>query len=347
MSNRYINQQTYNNFVYPNNNPKQYDVDIIHEINNNSVSGTVTNFSATTINATGITISFNYSWSKNNAEPYIKSSGSLEFMSVHLMGPTQNYFKPWRCVASNASINSSITGITGTRTIDLVPSDLGLSAFTNGNYQFEIRMIGKRAVYPICQTLSVTVPDPTPTPTPTHTLTPTPTATPGNTPTPTPTLTPTPTSTPASIFKSGATINVTDTGWIKYNTPSGMTYFQCTSLGTQVLSDCLECSTITYGYPFADLASWTLIDCGTSCSGASPTPTPTASPASSYLYYRLVSCQDYSEYWTYGLPSGTYSSGDRVEGSVGFFYVVSGSSSVYPTGTMITVTSTGEFGCPI
>lgn len=341
MSNRYINQQTYNNFVYPNNNVNQYDVEIIHEINNNSVSGTVTNFSATTINATGITVSFNYTWSKNGAEPYIKSNDSLEFMSVHLMGPTQNYFKPWRCVASNASIDNTITGATGTRTIDLLPSDLGLTVFTTGDYQFEIRMIGKRAVYPICQTLTVTVPNPTPTPTPTPTLTPTPTATPGAT----PTNTPTPTPTPASIYKSGATINVTDTGWIKYDTSSGTTYFQCTSLGTQVLSDCLDCTTITYGYPFADLASWTLIDCGSPCGGVSPTPTPTASPASSYVYYTLLRCSDYTTHYSQSYAYGTFDSGDRVEGSAGVYYVITGYIVSTPM-TQTYVYATGQFGCP-
>jgi len=57
MSNKYISQINKQNFVYPNNDIAEYDVDIIHDINNNSVSGTVTNFTATTVTTTGITYS--------------------------------------------------------------------------------------------------------------------------------------------------------------------------------------------------------------------------------------------------------------------------------------------------
>jgi hypothetical protein len=70
-----------------------------------------------------------------------------------------------------------------------------------------------------------------------------------------------------STYNSGVTINVTDTGWIRYDTssnPEGVTvYFG--SLGSTVLSGCVDCESIRYAYPFADLGSWTVITCGTAC----------------------------------------------------------------------------------
>jgi hypothetical protein len=71
--------------------------------------------------------------------------------------------------------------------------------------------------------------------------------------------------TPTSIYHSGITINITDTGWLKYDTATGTVYRQFTSLGNQDIPDCANCSTIRDGIPFADLASWTVVDCGVSC----------------------------------------------------------------------------------
>jgi len=79
------------------------------------------------------------------------------------------------------------------------------------------------------------------------------------------TLSPAPGTTPASPYTTGATINVTDTGWIKYDTASGTIYKQLTSTGNTVLTDCLDCTTIREGIPFADLATWTVVNCGSSC----------------------------------------------------------------------------------
>ena len=338
---KYIGQQSDNNFIYPNFDPQQYDVDIVHDINNNSVSGTVTNFSATTVNSTGITISFDYTWALNGAEPYIRSdNANMSILSVHMMAAGQDYFKPFRLVNSLASNNITGTTYSGTITDTFYPSELGLTSFTNGTYYYEVRMIGKRAVYPICSSFVVSTiiePTPTPTPTPSSTPTPTPTTT-GPTPTPTPTT--------GSIYTSGATLNVTDTGYIKYNTPTGQTYFYCSSLGTQVLTDCLDCTSITYGYPFADLANFTVINCGTSCGGVSPTPTPSAT-AESFGHYIMTDCQTYQTRYTQSLAYGTYNSGDRVQGSYGYFYVITGFTPSTPDPSLIfSVTATGDFGCP-
>jgi len=82
MSRKYIRQQILQDFVYPNNEVSQYDVDnIVHDINNNSVSGTVNSFSGTSVTATGITISYSATWNLNGAEPYISDSNLLHAIS--------------------------------------------------------------------------------------------------------------------------------------------------------------------------------------------------------------------------------------------------------------------------
>ena len=122
MSRKYIGQQSDYNFVYPNNDPKQYDVEIVHDINNNSVSGTVTNFTGTSISTTGMTISFNWSWTKNGAEPFISESGNINLLSVHMMSGDQNYFKPWRLVEYENNATTGSTSYTGTTSFTVLPS---------------------------------------------------------------------------------------------------------------------------------------------------------------------------------------------------------------------------------
>jgi hypothetical protein len=68
-----------------------------------------------------------------------------------------------------------------------------------------------------------------------------------------------------STYNTGVTINVTDTGYIRYDTPSGTvdTYFG--SLGSTVISGCVDCESIRYAYPLFDLGNWTIISCGSPC----------------------------------------------------------------------------------
>lgn len=206
MSRKYISELLSQNFVYPNNTVPEYDLDIIHDINNYSVSGTVTTFTGVLTSPSSITINMSGTWSLNGAEPYINQSGSINIFSVHMMGRTQNYYRPWSCVFEK-SIASGSTTNSFSETFTVTPSMIGVTSFVTGTYYFEVRMIGHRAVYPICVTASVTS-GPTATPLPTGTLTPTPTAsglgpTPTFTPTPTGTLTPTPTPSPTG----GVTLN--------------------------------------------------------------------------------------------------------------------------------------------
>ena len=154
---QYIKQLDDTNFIYPNNTIAEYDVSIVHQINNNSVTGVVNSFSNTAASSSSLSFSLNYTWTKNGADVFILDNGQLSLLSVHMMGASQSYYKPWRMVTNVSNINTSLTGSTATTTFTVTPSQLGLTTFTSGSYYFDIRFIGKRAVYPVCSTLNITV----------------------------------------------------------------------------------------------------------------------------------------------------------------------------------------------
>lgn len=279
MVKKYVKGRVYDNFVYPNNDINIYDVELNTTSipNDYAVSGNVTNFTAVTTNSTGITFDFDYTWvNPNSGAVVINDNNDQMLLSVHLMVPEKQYYKPWTTVAYDyynigpQPWTGGITSATGSLTFTVYPSDFGLTSFTNGNYQFEIRMIGRRQVLPICLTYTISsIVGPTPTPTPTSA---------------TPTPTPTPSATPSVVaYTSGATLNVTDTGWIKYNMSTGSTYQFINNTGTVTLTNCLDCSTIMAGIPFADVANFTIINCGSSCTPPSPTPTPTPTGSTATL----------------------------------------------------------------
>jgi hypothetical protein len=158
MSTRYIPQINETNFVFPNYDIAEYDVDIIHDINNLSVSGTVSNFIVSgTPRTSGITFTYDYTWSKNGAETFISLAGNLHLLSIHMMAAGQTYYKPWRLITFIATGVTTNSTYSGSSQVSVSPSALGLTAFTSGTYYFEIRMIGLKSIYPICQTLSITV----------------------------------------------------------------------------------------------------------------------------------------------------------------------------------------------
>jgi hypothetical protein len=155
---KYIPQLNETNFVFPNYELSEYDVDIIHNINDFSVSGTVSNFVVSgTARTTGITFTHDWTWSKNGAETFISTSGQIHLLSVHMIAGGQTYYKPWRCVDIVTSGTTTGTTYSGSNTVTVTPSMMGLTTFSSGTYYFEIRMIGLKSIYPICQTLSVTV----------------------------------------------------------------------------------------------------------------------------------------------------------------------------------------------
>jgi hypothetical protein len=160
MSTRYIPQLNETNFVYPNYEISEYDVDIIHSINSNSISGTVTSLSATTISSSSITFRYSFFWSKNNADVFISSqTPSLFTTSVHMLAAGQNYYKPWRLIdaVGTSSFGATTQTITN-RNVTVTAGQMGLGSFVTGTYYFEFRFIGLKSIFPVCQTLSITVP---------------------------------------------------------------------------------------------------------------------------------------------------------------------------------------------
>lgn len=278
MSKRYIPQINDLDFVYPNNRLAEYDVEIVHDINDNSVSGTVVSLSATTATATGMTFSLNYTWALNGAEPFIRNSNVLSLLSVHMLAPGQNYYKPWRVAANFTSTNLGLTSTGATTTFSVTAANMGVASFIPGTYYFEVRFIGHRSIYPVCVTQTISVPPFPPQPTPT----PTPTATPTSTSTPTPT--------PTICCVSGVTINVTDTGYVKWILCDGtVQYNNYTTTGNKVIFECIQQGSVTYGFPFADLAEFTVTGAGSPCGGIcvpspTPTPTPTSTPGGLVLF---------------------------------------------------------------
>lgn len=157
MSYKYIPQLNNANFVFPNYDLEEYDVDIIHEINDNTVLGTVSSFSATTSTSTGITIQYSWIWNKDDAQVYISPSNNIHLVSVHALTNTQTYYKPWRLVDLRTSATTNLTTYSGTNSFTITPSQMGVTSFTTGTYYFEIRFIGLKSIYPVCQTLSITI----------------------------------------------------------------------------------------------------------------------------------------------------------------------------------------------
>ena len=157
MSYKYIPQINNQSFVYPNAYLAEYDVDILHDINENSVSGTCTNFINTVHSSTGLTFTYDYTWSLNNAEPFINPNNVLEQLSVHMLGAGQTYYKPFRLVQAIGTATTNQTYRSGSTTFSVTPGSLGLTTFVSGDYYFEIRFIGGRAIYPICKTLTITI----------------------------------------------------------------------------------------------------------------------------------------------------------------------------------------------
>ena len=147
------------NFVYPNFDLAEYDVDIIHVPNDNSVSGVVTTFSATTVSSSSITVRTTNTWSRNGAEGFIRNSGALQIYTLHVMAAGQDYYKPWRLIGSQSTLTTGSTTFTSTnRDATFTPADLGLTTFVSGNYYFEFRFVGATGIFPVCRTLNITIP---------------------------------------------------------------------------------------------------------------------------------------------------------------------------------------------
>jgi hypothetical protein len=217
MSRKYIVEQIVENFIFPNNDKPEYGMELVQDINNNSVSGTVVSFSATTISSSGITFSMDYTWLLNNAEPFIRNSNILSLCSVHMMLPESLNYKPWQVIQSQGTNTTGSAFFNGSTSFSVTPAQFGVSSFENGMYYFEVRFIGHRSIYPVCLSYDIVIPGlPTPTPTSTGspTLEPTPTPTGG------PTLEPTPTPT-SMVSCTSYTVSTTSGSGQSY------TYIEC------------------------------------------------------------------------------------------------------------------------
>lgn len=153
---RYIKEKNSTNFIYPNNQIAEYDVDIIHEINDNKVDGSVGLITTDSVGLTEITFTVYYTWNKNSGEVFIDDGGNMSVVSVHVLPASINHFKPWRTVALVTTTGTTQTTITDTVEVTITASDYGLTQFVDGNYYFEIRFIGHRYIYPITSTIEIT-----------------------------------------------------------------------------------------------------------------------------------------------------------------------------------------------
>jgi hypothetical protein len=185
---KYVAQQTYDNFVYPNNNVAVYDNDgIVQNIPTSGITGTVSGFTASKVGTT-ITVSFNYTWTRNGSDVFRTNSDRINLFSVHMMTPDKTYYKPWRLFDVKYVTGTTQNTYAGSYTASVTQAEFG-ETYGSGVYSFEIRFIGGLNTYVVCQTASIINPTNTPTPTRTQTPTPTLTTTPGLSPTPTPTPT--------------------------------------------------------------------------------------------------------------------------------------------------------------
>ena len=165
MGRKYITNQQDINYVYPNNIINQYDVEIVHDVNDNCVTGTVTNFSGITYNPILLTIRFDYTWNLNGAERMLNYNDSATMvLSVHGMntptniyGSPQGYFNPWRMLVHLTGTTNATTQTVTALTTSFTPAMFGLVTFpaSPATFEFEIRMISKNCVLPICQTLTI------------------------------------------------------------------------------------------------------------------------------------------------------------------------------------------------
>lgn len=152
---RYIKQITRDNFLYPNNDKSYYDNEIIHSINDGFPTGTIDLITINQFNSSTLDFTVEWEYFRNGCELFKNIDNSYTYITFHLLAPDQIYYKPWRYVGRFNDITPYTgTSIESDTQIIVSPSDLGLTGFTNGEYQLEVRFIGKRAIYPVCVTFN-------------------------------------------------------------------------------------------------------------------------------------------------------------------------------------------------
>jgi hypothetical protein len=291
MSRKYIGQLNKDNFVYPNYRIAEYDTEIIHDLKENPVTGSISGVTITP-SGTSINVTFSYNWNLNGAEPFISDANKLNVLSVHLMTGTKQYFKPWVCIGYVDDANTAATTASGTKTITVLPSMLNQTSFTNGTYYLEFRLMSKRQVLPVLAHINFVQPSPTPTPSasavpPGASPTATPTLTPTKTPADTPTVTQTPTNTPSPGLVYYILYNCTDN--LNYNSvgkpyltfSSGDRVVDAGSGINYVISGGTD-RTTNPGGALINITATGLYGCPGG--GATPTPTPSLLPTGIGVY---------------------------------------------------------------
>jgi hypothetical protein len=81
------------------------------------------------------------------------------------------------------------------------------------------------------------------------------------------------------------TINVTDTGWIRWTNCYGdIVDTFLSSLGTYTITQCIQFNTIRAAVPLADLANWNNVVWGTACTTTTSTTSTTTTPPTTALF---------------------------------------------------------------
>jgi hypothetical protein len=81
------------------------------------------------------------------------------------------------------------------------------------------------------------------------------------------------------------TINVTDTGWIRWTNCYGdVVDTFLSSLGTYTITQCIQSNTIRAAVPLADLADWNNVVWGTACTTTTSTTSTTTTPPTTALF---------------------------------------------------------------
>ena len=189
MTKKFIKNRESTNFVFPNKKINEYGIDIIHDINDNPVEGTINSISISSYSTDSITIDLSFKFERNGAELYHTPLGNTQLMSFFLMHPDDlDYYNPWRLVSSFsvAGVTPSYTGDTYSISFDVTKEDLNINSIPNGIFTYQVRFIGRRYVDIRCGEITALAPSPTPS------ITPSVTPSSGISPTPTPSITATP-----------------------------------------------------------------------------------------------------------------------------------------------------------
>lgn len=254
-------------------------------------------------------------------------------------GPNYDVFYSTDCIAYSAATPSTVSLPTvGSQATVMVPDNSQCIKLSN---------INSNCINSVSQSINITT-----TTTTTSTTTTTTTAAPTTTTTLAPTTTTTTTAAPPVDCRINTTINVTDTGWIRWTLCDGTSVDTfLSSLGTYTITSCIQFNSIRSAFPLADLASWNNVVWGTPCNGttttttAGPTTTTTTDSCPYTIYTHGAARGTCSDYCTtnYLIQTATCATGNYNTLTIGdYIYGITGPGYVAYSNTS-TDTNTGPF----